>query len=113
MYLNGCFNFNNFSYDFTDSGYPTITTGYFIEFWFKLDPINEFCVNPVNGKKYIFIAYPHAFYILTSSSTQLQYEYMGSSPGITGVITAMTTADWNYIILDLHSHSFFAHYSAS
>ncbi|MCP3683106.1 MAG: hypothetical protein GY861_10485, partial [bacterium] len=103
LYFNRCYGFHNMIKEFPKSNYSSISKGYIIEFWFWPDPVNQFCANPVNGKKYIFLAVPHAFYIDATTTTTLVYEYLGNyTIAGTTSITNINQGEWNYIAMEVN-----------
>ncbi len=87
-----------------------------LEFWIKLDRLNEFCKIPDTFKKYYFIADPHVFYaeaislqtISLNNQTYNQnngyamYYQMLSRPSIKVQLKYFSQFNWNHILLHVN-----------
>ena len=60
IYFNRCYNFLPVYQTFSTSQLELTKNSYTIEFWFKLDKVNEFCSNDI-AIRYVFLSYPHSF----------------------------------------------------
>lgn len=112
MYFNGCLNYPNFQYSVTTNG------SYTLEFWIKLDRLNEFCKTPeFYSKKYYFIADPHIIYAepisLTSVTSTNQtfnknfgyniYYQLLTSLNYKIQLTNFSQFNWNHVLIHFDS----------
>lgn len=108
LYFNGCLNYPNFQQTFSTNA------SYTLEFWIKLDRLNEFCKIPDNFKKYYFIADPHVIYSepLSLSSVNSStnptfnkntgyaiYYQMISRPAIKVQLKNFSQFNWNHVLI--------------
>lgn len=106
-------NFPNFQTPFTTGG------SYTLEFWIKLDRINEFCKIPDNFKKYYFISDPHSIYAEPVSLTTIKednqdfnrnngykvYYQMLSNPEIKVELKNFSQFNWNHVLIHMNNVS--------
>lgn len=105
-------NYPNFSYSVTTGG------SYILEFWIKLDRINEFCKLPDFAlKKYYFIADPHVIYSDNISLTKVTsanqnfnknmgypiYYQLLSNPLVKVQLQNFSQFNWNHILIHVNT----------
>ena len=100
--FNRCYNFPSVYVTFTPTVQSLTANGYYLEFAFKMDFVNEFCANPtgVTARKYVLFTVPHSFFIdLTSTSTSalLSYE-INTATSLKGSFS-YNLYEWNIIIV--------------
>lgn len=103
-------NYPNFQHTFSTNGSFTL------DFWIKLDRVNEFCKIPDNFKKYYFIADPHVIYAEPVSLQNISltnqafnqnngytvYYQMLTRPAIKVQLKFFSQFNWNHVLLHVN-----------
>lgn len=101
-------NYPNMIMTFPAGNGSILGRGYTIDFWFKIDRLNEFCATP-NGKiKYYFVGDPHVIYYDASDTTitdkinnsnlgyNLYYRLLSFS-SVKVKLTNISQFNWNHV----------------
>lgn len=98
VFFSGCYNSPNFFHSFTTTTTLKITKGHILEFWFKLDTVQNYCnLNKTTGSEYYFYSKPHAIFRDFSNS---QFYYAPTTfPPNKGVLPSIQLYEWNRILI--------------
>lgn len=108
VYFNGCLNFPNLIISYPAGSGSIFGRGYTLDFWIKIDRVNEFCTQPAGTLKYYFIGDPHAIYFdpndtSTTAATQktnlgynIYYQLFGL-PNSKVKLVNFSQFNWNHI----------------
>ncbi len=113
LYFNGCQKFPNIGFDFQSGPGTKMQNGYTLQFWMRIDRLNEFC--SIGSKtKYYFVAEPHTIYLDTTSTTIVQtganvpanyynivYQH-ASTPTMKGTLLSFNPSEWNLITIHVN-----------
>ena len=102
FYFNRCYNFLPIYKTFTATQLELTKNSYAIEFWFKLDKVNEFCSNDI-AIRYVFWAYPHSF-IQYAGNDDVYYNDLyekSINPVYSPIkIERIHPYEWNFIVIE-------------
>lgn len=104
VYYSSCFNTPNIFHTFSTTSTQKLLGGHILEFWFKVDTVNNSCnSSKTTGKEYYFYSKPHAFY-RDYSDSQFYYDITtyGSNQGS---LPSVQLYEWNIILIKTEINS--------
>ena len=96
FYFNHCYNFLPAYQKFTSIQLEQTENAYVVEFWFKLDKVNEFCGN--NNDRYVLWVYPHSLFQYANDDT-IYYKdlFMSNTPV---KLNNIHLYEWNFVFFE-------------
>ena len=97
FYFNHCYNFLPAYQRFTTAQLEQTKNGYVVEFWFKLDKVNEFCGN--NKNRYVLWVYPHSLFQYANDDT-VYYKDLFLSSNTPIKLNNIHLYEWNFVLFE-------------
>ena len=100
LFFSKCYNSPNFYKTISTSTLSQISSGYFYEFWMKLDNtlINKYCAEPgKSSKEYYLYSTPHSIYLETDEDA-FYYQIINSAYKIK--LSGIDRDNWNKIVIE-------------
>ena len=94
LFFSKCYNSPNFSVKIDSESQYLFRTGYFLEFWIKLDKMLNECQDgfKTNIKEYYFRSVPHSIYMNTSTNI---FYYQFKETKLINEISGLNEYEWN------------------
>ena len=96
--FNRCLNTPDIYLTFDNQLQTNFSSGYFLEFWMKLDTMREFCALPTT-QKYLLFAPPHSLY-MNVNETNLHYNCSTETNADISLVS-FSTHEWNNFIIQV------------
>ena len=99
LFFSKCYNSPSFTQTISDDNQYLFRTGYFLEFWFKLDHMLDKCQDSytTKNKEYYFYSIPHTIYLDTT--TNIFYYENTDNSALQGQIAGINDYEWNKVYI--------------